>query len=179
MAIGWQGEKVRLVPLDPAKHLDNAVEWLNDPEVTAWTIVGDIPMLRLAEEDYFRESAKPNPAKVTFAIETLAGEHIGMSGIHNIEPRNGVAMTGTLIGRRSEWGRGYATDAAIVRRRYAFNVLNLRILLSEVMAPNAASIRVLEKAGYREYGRIPKRSWKRGAYRDVVLMMVERENCPD
>ena len=61
-----------------------------------------------------------------------------------------------------------------MRTRYAFEVLGLRLLLSEVMADNAASLRMLERAGYREVGRIPRRLWKRGAYRDVVLLALER-----
>lgn len=56
MGYGCAGEKVRLVPLDKERHLANAVSWLNDPEVTAWTLVGDLPMTRLAEEDYFNKS---------------------------------------------------------------------------------------------------------------------------
>lgn len=34
MAYGWTGEKVRLVPLDKAKHFENALCWLNDPDIT-------------------------------------------------------------------------------------------------------------------------------------------------
>jgi RimJ/RimL family protein N-acetyltransferase len=34
---------------------------------------------------------------------------------------------------------------------------------------------MLQKAGYREVGRLPRRIWKRGAYRDVVMMVLERE----
>jgi len=43
-----------------------------------------------------------------------------------------------------------------------------------VMADNTASLRMLQKAGYTEAGRIPRRYWKRGAYRDSVVMLVER-----
>jgi RimJ/RimL family protein N-acetyltransferase len=49
------------------------------------------------------------------------------------------------------------------------------MLLSEVMADNIGSVRMLKKAGYREVGRIPRRLWKRGEYRDVVILVLERE----
>jgi RimJ/RimL family protein N-acetyltransferase len=180
MAYGWQGEKVRLVPLDKSRHLDNAVAWLNDPEVTAWTLVGDWPLTRVAEEEHLdRMSRQAGPGQETdllLAIETLDdGEHIGLSGLHRIDWRNGVAVTGTLLGRRDLWGRGYGTDAARVRTRFAFEVLGLRMLLSEVMAGNEGSLRMLRHAGYREVGRIPRRHWKRGAYRDTVLLVLERD----
>ena len=177
MGYGWEGEKVRLVPLDREKHFANALLWMNDPEVTERTLMGDWPLGRLAEEEFFNERMKSKGAdtEVAFALETLDGEHIGFTGIHRIDWRHGVGHTGTLIGRRDLWGRGYGFDAARVRLRYAFDVLGLRILLSEVFADNTASLKMLYKAGYKEAGRIPRRYWKRGAYRDVVLLVAERD----
>lgn len=35
MPYGWEGPNVRLAPLDKAKHLQNALAWMNDPEITA------------------------------------------------------------------------------------------------------------------------------------------------
>jgi RimJ/RimL family protein N-acetyltransferase len=175
MAYGWEGDKVRLVPLDKAKHLENAVLWLNDPEITAWTLIGDQPMTRLGEEDFFDKASRGGGDEISFAIETLAGEHIGFSALHRVDRANGVAVSGTMLGRRDLWGQGYGSDAARVRTRYAFEVLGLRMLLSEVMAGNTGSLRMLKKAGYREVGRIPRRWWKRGAFRDVVMLVLERE----
>jgi RimJ/RimL family protein N-acetyltransferase len=175
MSFGWEGDKVRLVPLDKSKHLDNAVLWLNDSEITAWTLVGDWPMTRLAEEDFFDRAMRETEKSVHFAVETLAGEHIGFSGVDRIDWRQRVATTGTILGRRDFWGQGYGSDAARLRSRYAFEVLGLRMLLSELMADNIGSLKMLRKAGYREVGRIPRRMWKRGAFRDVVMMVLERE----
>jgi RimJ/RimL family protein N-acetyltransferase len=174
MSYGWEGEKVRLVPLDKARHLDNALVWLNDPEVTEWTLIGDWPLTRLAEEDFFDRAMRETEKDLFFAVETLAGEHIGFSGLHRIDWRNGVATTGTILGRRDLWGQGFGTDASRLRARHAFETLGLRMLLSEAMADNAGSLRMLAKTGYREVGRIPRRIWKRGAFRDVVLLALER-----
>ena len=177
MAYGWEGEKVRLVPLDRERHASNCVLWMNDPEVTAWTLSGDLPITRLAEEDFFNRMAAPfgaHPSDIVFAIETLAGEHVGLAGMHQINYRHGTALTGTILGATDSRGRGYGTDAVRVRTRYAFEVLGLRMLTSEVFAENAASLKVLQRAGYREVARIPRRYWKRGAFREVVLLVAER-----
>lgn len=179
MAYGWEGEKVRLVPLDAAKHLENALAWFNDPDATRWTLIGDTPVARLAEEEFFkRMSAQPPhsaPTEIGLAVETLdGGTHIGFSGLHQIDWRSGTARTGTLIGDAAYRAKGYGSDAARVRVRYAFEVLGLRMLLSEVLAENTASIKMLKRAGYVEAGRIPRRLWKRGAYRDLVILYLER-----
>ncbi|HEX8720603.1 MAG TPA: GNAT family protein [Pyrinomonadaceae bacterium] len=177
MAYGWEGELVRLVPLDKAKHLDNILRWMNDPEVTETILSGDMPLARAAEEAVFdRYSAEqgPHPTDILFAVETLAGEHVGICGLHNISYRHGVAVSGTIIGPAEARGKGYGSDAARLRTRYAFEVLGLRMLTSEVFAENTASLRMLARAGYREVARLPRRYWKRGAYRDSVVMVAER-----
>jgi RimJ/RimL family protein N-acetyltransferase len=177
MAYGWEGQKVRLVPLDKEKHLAKVMLWINDPDVTEMLLSGDIPLARLAEEEYFDRAcalAGQHPTDINFAIETLAGEHVGTCGMHQISYRHGTAMTGTIIGDAAARGKGYGTDAALVRTRYAFEVLGLRMLISEVFVENVASLRMLTRAGYREVARIPRRYWKRGAFRDVVVMIAER-----
>lgn len=177
MPYGWTGDKTKLVPLDKDAHLENVVRWFNDPEVTQWMLTGDFPLSRAAEGEWFdnRMRFAANPTDLVFAIETLDGTHVGMIGMHAIDHRDGVATTGTTIGDPANWRKGYATDAIRIRSRYAFEVLNLRMLLSEVLEPNAASHKALQRAGYVEYGRIPKRRWKRGEYRDAVLYVLTRE----
>lgn len=175
MGLGWEGEKVRLVPLDKDRHFENCVQWINDPDVTAWTLIGDFPLTRLAEEDYFNNAMSADAKDVNFAVETLDGEHIGMTGITQIDYRHGVGTTGSLIGRKDLWGQGYGTDSIRVRMRYAFDVLGLRMLLSVIMSDNVGSLKAVQKCGYREVGRIPRRFWKRGAYRDAVILIAERE----
>lgn len=174
MIVGWCGEKVRLIPLDKPKHLPSLVIWLNDPAITAWMCRGDFPLTRLAEEEWFDAASKVDEKNVTFAIETLDAEFIGITGINNLDFRHGTGATGSLIGRRDLWGQGFGTDSIRVRTRYAFDVLGLRLLLSEVMDGNAGSLRALEKAGYQRTGRTPARWWKRGAYRDAISMAYLR-----
>src|SRR5437588_6357469 len=129
MGYGWEGELVRLVPLDKEKHLDNATRWMNDQEVTLNILAGDFPMTRLAEEEWFMENCKRSEDKVTFAIELLDGVHIGFSGLHKINWKDRSVITGTVIGVQDDWGKGYGTDAARVRARYCFEVLGLRYLM--------------------------------------------------
>jgi len=178
MPFGWEGQKVRLAPLDRERHLENALLWLNDPQTTEWMLTGDWPLTRLAEEEYFERMMRQDDTDLAFAIETLDGVHIGFSGINQIEWRHGVGTTGTVIGPADFRGKGYGSDSIVVRTRYAFEVLGLRQLLSSVFADNGASYRALLKAGYREIGRYPRRYWKRGAYRDIIRLVIERDAWP-
>jgi len=175
MGYGWEGEMVRLVPIDKAKHLDNAVRWVNDPEISRYLLIGDFPMTRIAEEAWFDRMSSMNDKDVVLAIELLNGEHVGMTGIHAINWRDGTATTGTIIGVREHWGKGIGTDAARVRSMYAFDVLGLRYLMSAVLEGNERSLRMLKKSGYVECGCYPKRVWKRGSFHDETVLYMTRE----
>ena len=174
MAYGWEGKKVRLVPLELERHFVNALKWINDPQITEGQLIGDFPMTSLAERAWFEARMKGSPDESMFAIETLEGRHIGFTGIHNINWRDGTGTSGTLIGEPDDWGKGYGTDSACTRSRHAFEVLGLRMIFSEVLDGNERSLRMLKRAGYIECGRFPRKTWKRGAYRDVVYLYLER-----
>jgi RimJ/RimL family protein N-acetyltransferase len=176
MSYGWDGEKVCLVPLDKDKHFEHALAWLNDPQTTRWLLTGDLPITRLVEQDFFEKGMRPDSAQIHFAIETLEGEHIGFCGLFGIDWKHQTALSGTVIGRSDLRGQGYGSDAISIRTRYAFDVLGLRLLLTEAMTENVASCKALQKAGYRPVAEIPKRYWRRGAHRDVTLFMFPRED---
>ncbi len=106
MAYGWEGDRVRLVPLDKQRHLENALSWFNDPTITAWLETGDWPLTRGTEEEFFRAAERPDKGSVQFAVETLDGDHVGFSGLRSIDWQSRVAVSGSVIGRRDLWGGG-------------------------------------------------------------------------
>lgn len=52
------------------------------------------------------------------------------------------------------WGRGLATEACIASLDFGFNTLRLEEIIGLVLPENAASIRVLEKAGMQPNGEL-------------------------
>ncbi len=178
MSFGRHGSKIRLVPLDTERHFDNCVRWLNDPQVTVWMLTGDYPITRMAEKEFFERHANPgeNKADLVLAIETLTEEeeHIGICGLHNISYRHGTGIVGLTIGRPKLWGQGFGGDALCTFTEYAFDVLGLRLVITEAFAENERSVRMIRGAGYAEVGRIPQRYWKRGAYRDMITFIKQR-----
>lgn len=53
---------------------------------------------------------------------------------------------------RAYWGQGYATEAVIAIRDYAFSVIGLRRLVALVDPNNVASVRIAEKLDMRHEG---------------------------
>jgi ribosomal-protein-alanine N-acetyltransferase len=72
-------------------------------------------------------------------------------------------------------GRGYATTAVREATRIAFEELGLHRVQAAVVPRNAASIRVLEKAGFRREGLAERYLLIAGTWEDHVLFAVTRD----
>jgi RimJ/RimL family protein N-acetyltransferase len=171
---GIRGDRIRLVPLDKALHLENYVRWFNDPEVNHWLKLF-LPLMRAQEERWFDRFARSKD-DVVWAVHDEDGRHIGATGIHRIDWRNRNGVTGTVIGEKTAWGRGYGTDVMRTRTRWAFEELGLHRLQSDTFAENLASARCLQKVGYREVGVMHRRVWRHGAWHDLRMWEILAED---
>lgn len=73
------------------------------------------------------------------------GQQIGFAGLKYLEEFGEVDVAYRLL--PAYWGQGLATEAALASVRYGFDKLRLKRIIGLAMPENAASIRVLEKAG--------------------------------
>ncbi len=89
------------------------------------------------------------PSSINFAI-AVRGKVVGGIGFNNIEPRH-KAEIGYWLGEQY-WGRGMMTQAVNLVTRFGFEQLNLQRIFACVYPHNSASMRVLEKAGYKFEG---------------------------
>jgi len=174
MAFGIEGTRVRLAPLDADRHLENCYRWVNDTNVTDHLAIGHLPITRLQESEIFEKFQRPGDSDIVWAIETLDGRHIGMSGLHQISLLHGTAKSGSFLGESVERGQGFGTEAAELRSCYAFVTLGLRMLYSEYFEGNGASQRMQEKCGYQTWGVKPAAEWKNGQFRNLVQTYLPR-----
>jgi RimJ/RimL family protein N-acetyltransferase len=74
------------------------------------------------------------------------------------------------------WGKGYAPDAARKVMDWAFKELNVHRFVAFCHAGNTASVRVMEKLGMHQEGRLRESRWLRGEWWDeLVYAIVERD----
>lgn len=126
---------------------------LGDPEVTRFH---NLPTLRtLAEAAEALERLQERYERgdtIRWAMELLeSGEMIGTVGLLRFDFEHRRAEVGYEIARRF-WGRGLTPEATAAVIRYAFSVMNLHRIEAGVLPGNIASVRVLEKLGFREEG---------------------------
>ena len=104
--------------------------------------------------------------------ERESGRFVGRTGLKRHpdwppDPQN--TEVGYLFDRKV-WGRGYATEAALAAIDHAFSALDRPEVISIARPENAASRRVMEKAGLRYAGAA---RWE-GRGIDVVWYSIKR-----
>lgn len=138
--------RLHLRPFAPSDLQDLHRLW-TDPEVRRYLFDGEIiPRARVAEEIASSlERFKAQGCGLWSAFPRGERELIGFCGYRFFhEPPERQLIYGFAP---THWGRGLATEAARVMIRYGFEELALTRVLASADAVNAASLRVMEKAG--------------------------------
>jgi ribosomal-protein-alanine N-acetyltransferase len=112
--------------------------------------------------------AAPSDRPTNFAID-VDGEAVGGIGlILGADVERFSAEIGYWLGQHY-WGRGIVTEALTAVTAHAFDDFNLLRLFALAFAANAASVRVLEKAGYVREGLLRASSVKYGQPHDQYV----------
>ena len=103
--------------------------------------------------------------------ERASGDFIGRIGLmrHEDWPEGEHNTEVGWLLDRSYWGRGLATEGALASLRYGFEELGLERIISITLPANAASRRVMEKAGLTFQGET------RWSDHDVIWYAVDRQ----
>ena len=171
------GKRVRLRAIERA-DIPNFVRWLNDPEVRQF-IQMYAPLSQASEEHWFEEHLSRKNDHV-FCVEAHVGDEwvpLGNCGLHGIDWKNSVAVFGIVLGEKTHWGKGYGTDAARTMVHFAFDTLNLHRVELEVYDFNPRAMRCYEKVGFRREGTRRQAHFVNGAYHDVHMMSILREEA--
>jgi RimJ/RimL family protein N-acetyltransferase len=167
------GKRLYLRPLE----LDDAptfVGWVNDPRVNR-TLQLHGPMSEIAERDWIERTVRSKEGMAGVIMTRDHDRMIGVSGLGLINWRDRHASFGIMIGVPAMWGRGFGTEVTVLVTDYGFHWLNLNRVYLHVYAHNLAGIRAYEKAGYRLEGVQRQGAFREGAYHDVHLMAVLRD----
>jgi RimJ/RimL family protein N-acetyltransferase len=129
--------------------LDAYCEMEADPEVRRF--VGGAPRPREEAERRFRNGLHGPPGdrlRMWAAVYLPEGRYIGRCGVY---PHFGFPGEGSLAFylARAYWGRGLATEAGRSFVKFGFQELGLSKIVTAIQVGNDASVRVVEKLGFR------------------------------
>jgi [ribosomal protein S5]-alanine N-acetyltransferase len=111
-----------------------------------------------------KEYKQKNPKEFVFAID-IDGEAVGAIGFHKIIHGHKAEM-GYWLGKKY-WGRGFMTEIVKHASQYAIKAFKLRRLQAYTFPFNKASMRVLEKNGFKLEGILRKEIKKDNKFLDA------------
>lgn len=144
------GSRIALRQLQKADVTQDYVGWMNDPEINRY-LESRHDTLTLADCQKFVEDRLADAWLFGIFVKD-GGRHVGnikLGSINRLYQRGDV---GYLIGDRSCWGQGIATEAVGLVTRFGFGQLGLHRIEAGCYADNLASLRVLMKSGYTVEG---------------------------
>ncbi len=132
--------------------IDDLDEWASrvfaDPEVVRYMPKRDLTPRARAERAYgvYSRLWAERPYGGWLITDKAGGELIGSCELEHL-PDAGEVELGYALAKRY-WGKGLASEVARAVTRFGFESANLERIMAVVVPENAASWRVLEKAGF-------------------------------
>jgi [ribosomal protein S5]-alanine N-acetyltransferase len=166
--------RLRIEPFADQHLTARYVGWLNDPEVVKFSE----QRARAHTLETCRAYAASFAGTPHFFWAAVArDEALGHLGNLNayLDPANGVADVGILIGERSAQGRGYSTEAWMAVCDFLLRTLGVRKVTAGTISPNAPMVRLMERVGMVEDGRRVRQQLWNGQEVDVVYAALFRE----
>lgn len=87
---------------------------------------------------------------------------LGVVALHRHHDLEEIEISYLLL--PEHWGRGYATQAVRQALVHAFGTMQLRRVVAETQAANAASVRLLERLGFRLFRQVTRFGAKQSIY---------------
>jgi len=179
------GSRTYVVPFDES-HLENPryISWLRDYEVIKTLNLlsyVDSPVT-IEELRQYVQSVSQSEQDLFFALHALEGkEFIGTVRIAKIDPITQSADVGVMIGEKSFWGKGLATDILGAVCAHLFESRKMRKLTCGLMSVNPAMEKVFTRLGFKREGLFRKADYFEGEFHDHIYMgcFAEEFTLPD
>ena len=154
---------VMIRPLSLADVTDTYIAWMQDPEVTRYLVSGFVPQSRETIEAFVRSLTWPHAAAFAVCVDA---RHVGNVNLRTIDWIHRHAEVGILIGDRSVWRTGVASQAVRLVTEYA-RALGLRRLWAGTCGQGAR--RLFESLGWMTEGCQHEHMRINGAWQDHSL----------
>ncbi len=155
------------------RDLPNRVAWFNDPDVRRTLVVTE--RFELEKTQRWFQRLQSDPARVEFAIESLDGIVIGITGLAGIDNEHGLAECYCVIGNKDYWGKKLGTEIHSVLIQWAFEALGVVKIRADIRTNNPAIFRVVEKLGFKIEGTLRREKVVDGQRIDLYRIGLLKE----
>jgi len=153
------------------EELELIAGWLSEPELNRWLT----SEWRGQAVDARKMAITLRNKKNRLYTITWDERPVGLAALYDIDVGDGYAEAWYVLGDRSLGGKGITTDAVGQLVAAGRSELGLVNVAAWVVEPNRASVRVLEKNGFQQVGKLTRSTVVDGKRYDELLF----ENVAD
>jgi len=164
------GKSITLKRLNSSDDLSNYLEWMNDTEINEFLESRSLKYTLTLLQQYINDSNKSEFEELMGIFDNDSGCHIGNVKISEINPIHNFAYIGIVVGIKSFWGKGVASEAINLMTRFAFDKLCLNKLVAGIYVNNIGSIKAFENSGFEIIGTMRQHRVYKGSYVDQHLL---------
>lgn len=172
----WQGENIRLRAVEP-DDWQQFFAWFQDTDFDRLTDTTLFPFSSTVVKKWVNDLSEKEPWKghdFRWVIENPEGEFVGTANTHSCDSRNGTFEYGVAI-QREHWRKGYASEAINLILTHFFYELRYQKVNVQIYSFNEESLRLHEKLGFQQEGRLRRMIYTLGTYHDTVIMGMTRK----
>lgn len=118
-----------------------------------------------------------DPNTIVFTIcSTEQNSALGQCALFRIDWVGRMAIFYIGIAEKSNWSKGYGSQATNLMINYAFDTLNLNRIQLHVAVENEAAVKVYKKCGFQIEGTLRQAMFHDGHYSDFFVMGILKED---
>ncbi len=168
------GKKVVLRALE-REDLKSMHKWQNDEDIMrlARPFPDHVISMVALETEYEKELRGEDTGRRAFIIEEKStGRSVGFASIRiqKFQRRMTSADIGLALGEKRAWKKGFGTETTRLLLDEMFHQLNLHRAEWWTYAENNASLKLAEKMGFKEDGRLREAVFFDNKFHDIVVL---------
>jgi len=146
MNVDVKGRLVKLRDLTHDDITERYLSWFRDGTVTQFLSARNLRRSDVIA--YMDEGRQSGTYHMLAVCDAATGLHIGNVKIGPIDRTHGTSNLVTVIGDRTYWGRGFATEAIALASYLAFDRFGVRKLCDSIIGGNLGSVKSYTRAGW-------------------------------
>ncbi len=168
------GNRIYLRALEPDDYLVS-IKWRKDEDIMNMVGGPKYYVSSEREKQWVHDSIFNNDKTVLAICLKETDKYIGNVMVQEIDNINRSCHIPILIGDKTEWNKGYATEARMMVLKFVFEERNIERVFAYVLEDNNASLKMHEKCGYQIEGLMRRSVFKSGKYHNQYLLSVLKE----
>ena len=144
--------------------------WLDDLSLDTFTERSYFPNNAKRMQSYFDRSCENDDLILLGIFDNETDKHIGNITFQEIDWINRRAFIAYMLGDKDFAGKGIITQAVLMMMFYGFQKLNFDRIHGGVSELHVASIRICQKVGLLEEGRMRNHILRNGEASDILVV---------